>query len=87
MDYWWVWTIHQGRLIVFSPPYSTEDEAGTYGFQKMGGGYEVSVLKTRDSAEATRAIKRRIFDRTRNLDGALKRAKHEKETGGLETDS
>jgi len=67
----------QGRPVVFSPPYVTEEEASEYGFSRLGDNFEVTELRTRDKAQATRAIKRRIFDKGTNLEEALRRAKHE----------
>ena len=82
--YFWVWAIsEQGKLAVFKPPYITEEEASSYGFSHLGSNFEVTQLTTKDMAEATRVIKRIIFERTRDLDGALRHARHkpyEKET-------
>jgi len=81
--YFWVWAMHEGKPVVYSPPYVTEEEASEYGFSKLGSNFEVESLSTRDVAKATRAIKRIIFERTSSLDIALQRAKHkldEKET-------
>jgi len=74
--YFWVWAMSGGRIAVFKPPYTTEEEASEYGFSKLGSNFEVAQLNTRDVAQATRAIKRIIFDRTSSLDIALQRAKH-----------
>lgn len=62
--------------MIFAPPYDSEEEAMEYGFRKFGGNFEVSPLLTKDRAEATAAIKRAIFERTSNLDVALRRARH-----------
>ena len=67
----------EGRPVVFSPPYNTEEEANEYGFSRFGGDFEVLSLSTRDKAQATRAIKRHIFDKGANLEEALQRARHE----------
>lgn len=69
--------MHRGKPVVFSPPYNSEAEASEWGFQKLGSNFEVVELRTRDRAQATRAIKRIIFDRTSSLDMALQRARHE----------
>ena len=69
--------MHEGRPVVFKPPYTTEEEASEYGFSKMGGDFEVAQLNTRDVAQATRAIKRIIFEKTSSLDIALQRARHD----------
>jgi len=76
---WWLWAMSQGRPVVFSPPYNTEGEALEYGYSRpqLGGDFEVTELRTKDKAEATRAIKRLIFDKGTNLEEALRRAKHE----------
>ena len=68
--------MHEGRIIVFKPPYTTEEEANQYGFSKLGSNFEVIQLNTKDVAQATRAIKRIIFERTSSLDTALQRARH-----------
>jgi len=73
----WVWAISEkGKLAVFKPAYNTEEEASNYGFSHLGSNFEVSELTTTDVAEATRAIKRIVFERTLNLDRALQRARH-----------
>ena len=73
----WVWAISgQGKLAVFKPAYNTEEEASEYGFRHLGSNFEVKELTTRDVAEATRAIKRIVFERTSSLDIALQRARH-----------
>ena len=73
----WVWAIsEQGKLAVFKPAYNTEEEASEYGFHHLGSNFEIKELMTRDIAEATRAIKRIVFERTSNLDTALQRARH-----------
>jgi len=74
--YWWVWAMHEGKPVVFKPPYTTEEKASEYGFSKLGSNFEVIQLSTRDIAQATRAVKRIIFERTSSLDIALQRAKH-----------
>ena len=79
MSYFWVWTMHEGRPVVFKPAYATEAEATNYGLAKLGSNFEVTELNTRDVTQATRAIKRIIFERTSNLDTALQRAKHKLE--------
>lgn len=75
--YWWVWAMHEGKPVVFKPPYTTENEASEYGFSKLGSSFEVIELNTRDVNQATRAIKRIIFERTSSLDTALQRARHD----------
>ena len=74
--YWWVWALHEGKIAVFSPPYNSEEEASAWGFQHRGNDFEIEEMKTRNRAEATRAIKRIVFEKTSNLDLALQRAKH-----------
>jgi len=66
--FFWVWAMHEGKIVVFPPPYSTEAEASEYGFRHLGSNFEVANLTTRDVAKATRTIKRTVFDRTDNLD-------------------
>lgn len=81
--FFWIWAMHEGKPVVFKPPYTTEESANEYGFSKLGSNFEVIQLNTRDVNQATRAIKRIIFERTSNLDTALQRARHklpEKET-------
>ena len=72
----WVWAMHQGKPVVFKPSYTTEEEASEYGFSKLGSNFEVIPLDTKDVVQATRAIKRIIFERTSSLDTALQRARH-----------
>jgi len=75
--YFWVWAMHEGKIAVFPPPYNTEEEANNYGFSKLGNNFEIAKLTTRDVTKATRTIKRTVFDRTSDLDLALRRAKHQ----------
>lgn len=75
-NFWWVWVLHEGRPVVFSPPHETEEAASSFNFTRLGGNGEVMLLGTHDKREATRAIKRAIFDRTDSLTQALRRARH-----------
>ena len=74
--YWWVWAMHEGRPVIFKPPYTTEEEANQYGFRKLGSNFEVLQLDSRDVGRATSTVKRIIFEQTSNLDTALQRARH-----------
>jgi len=74
--YFWVVKMHQGKPVIFHPPYTLEEDANQYGFSHFGGDFEVYPTTVRNRADATRAIKRAIFEKTHNLDLALQRAKH-----------
>ncbi len=77
--YYWVWKVTtDGKLAVFSPPYLTQEEASQYGFMHFGANFEIKELNTKDRAEATRAIKRTVFETTYNLEQSLQRARHNK---------
>ena len=75
--------MHQGKTVVFPPPHRTEEEASEWGFQKLGGDFEIECLITRDVAKATRTIKRIVFERTSSLDIAMQRAKHQMPRGDI----
>jgi len=74
-DYYWIWTIRNGKLIVLGP-YNTREEAESMGYSGMEGNYEIECLKTRDQAKATQVIKAKTLEMTRNLDFSLQRASH-----------
>lgn len=75
--YWWITTTSgDGRLVVFGP-YLTEETANDYAFRHLGSNFETHQLNTKDMSKATRALKKRLFDRIGDLDTALKRAKHQ----------
>ena len=77
-DWYWIGAITPvtGRLVVLGP-YDTEDEANQMGFAgKLDGAFEVHKLDTCDKARATAEIKHKRFELTKDLEQALKRAKH-----------
>lgn len=63
--------------LVILGAYDTEDEANQVGLStKNFSDFEVHALKTRDRAEATREIKHKRLQLTKNLTEAIKRASH-----------
>ena len=71
----WVHTMHEGRIVIFGP-YTDEQSASEYGFRHFGSNFDVEWLPTRDTNRATKMLKKQLYDRTDELDLALKRARH-----------
>lgn len=72
---WWVWTLKNGRLII-DGSFDTEEDANTRGIQVFHGDFKVSYTQTRDRRLATQAIKHDLLTMTKDLDQAIKRARH-----------
>ncbi len=73
--YYWVYAVYQGKPII-SGWYRTEQEALTFGINKLPCRFEVIGLKTRSRPTAVSKIKHLLWDKTGNLDLGLSRAKH-----------
>jgi len=74
--YWWLTTISIGGKLVVLGPYDSEESASEYGWSHLGSDFEVEQLSTRDMSKATRILKKRRLDATRDLGVSLQRAKH-----------
>ncbi len=72
---WYAWTVKDNHVLVFGW-YKSEEEAYADLRPKLRD-FEVIELQTIDKREATRKIKKMVFDRTENLELALQRAKHQ----------
>ena len=72
---WWVHTMHEGRLVIFGP-YTDEQSASEYGFQKFGSNFDAVWLPTKDTNRATKMLKKQLYDQVNDLDVALRRARH-----------
>lgn len=75
-EYWWIWAIRNGKLVVFGK-YYTLDEANSTGYTKFDCPFEPILLPTKDSASATSMIKAKMVEDGKGLDFALQRAKHQ----------
>lgn len=81
--YYWVWLVYQGKLIIAHPPQLSEVDAYRQGTELFSDKvFRVVGLMTKDRAEATRIIKARYLKMSKDLDGALRRAKHEGGSNG-----
>jgi len=81
--YWWLTTTSVGGRFVVLGPYDSEGSATEYGWSHLGSDFEVEQLSTRDMNKATRMLKKKRLDTSRDLEASLQRAKHklnEKET-------
>ena len=78
--YWWVYGWHKNRRIVLGP-YSSEDEAYEDGCAKISSDVKVIPLKTRDEQKASREIRARVLDETRNIDETFRRFRHSVDNG------
>jgi transposase len=74
--YWWLTAISAGGKFVVLGPYDSEESASEYGWSHLGSNFEIEQLSTRDMSKATRMLKKKRLDATRNLDMSLQRAKH-----------
>lgn len=77
---WWVHCFHNGRLVVMGP-YLDQAEAEREAWEKMDGKGEILELSTIDRGRATATLKKKLLDRTRDLDISLRRASHRGENG------
>ena len=74
--YWWITTTSAGGVFCIFGPYENEESANEYGFLHCGTNFEVEPLETRDTARATRILKKKRFDTIHDLDLALQKARH-----------
>jgi len=73
--YWWIWGVEHGRRIVWGP-YESDSEAYAKGYSKLSGKFEVVPLRTRDTAEASRILRARLFEETGDIDETFKYFRH-----------
>jgi len=74
-DYYWIWTIRNGKLIVLGP-YNTREEAESMGYSGMEGNYEIECLKNQRPGQSNPSNQSQDTGMTRNLDFSLQRASH-----------
>lgn len=74
--YWWLTTTSTGGKFVVLGPYDSEESATEYGWSHLGSDFEVEQLSTRDMSKATRMLKKKRLDATRDLEASLQRARH-----------
>ena len=79
-EYFWAYAIYMGKLVI-DGFYRTSQDAYNFAYQKVPVRFEVICLGTRDRAKAVNIIKHQVLESTRDLDFALKRAKHIKRNG------
>lgn len=77
---WWTHCFHQGRLVVLGP-FFDEAEAQREVWDKLEGKGEVVELPTIDRTRARDMLKKKMLDRTRDLDVVMNRASYK----GLKT--
>jgi len=73
---WWIYSFKLGRTVVLGG-YSDQQEAEQDLFAKLNGEGEVIELPTIDRGHATQMIKKKILDRSSNLEMAIRRASHQ----------
>jgi len=78
---WWAHCFHLGRLVVLGP-FFDQAEAEREAWEKLEGKGEVVELPTIDHTRARDMLKKKMLDRTRDLDSIMKRASYK----GLKTD-
>ena len=74
--YYWIVARYGGRLVILGPKID-EQEAQTFGYQKLDVPFDVIKLPTRDRARATSMIKAKFLESTGDLGGALQWARHQ----------
>jgi len=72
---WWAHCFHLGRLVVLGP-YLDQAEAQREAWEKLEGKGEVVELPTIDHTRARDMLKKKMLDRTRDLDSIMKRASY-----------
>lgn len=92
--YWWVWgrvVKKDGRITrVLRGPYMSEAECWEAGNALLGGGFECVSLSTRDEKAASRIMRNKVADETKDVEVTFRRFKHKfledrnSNEGGLE---
>ena len=77
---WWAHCFHLGRLVVLGP-FFDQSEADRESWEKLEGKGEVIELPTIDHTRARDMLKKKLLDRTRDLDVIMGRASYK----GLKT--
>jgi len=72
---WWAHCYHLGRLVVLGP-FFDQTEAEREAWEKLEGKGEVIELPTIDHTRARDILKKKLLDRTRDLDVIMKRASY-----------
>jgi len=78
--YWWVYGWHKNRRIILGP-YSSEEEAYEDGYAKISSDVKAVPLRTRDEQKASREIRARVLDETRDIDETFRRFRHKVDGG------
>jgi len=73
--YFWIWAIENGRRILLGP-FNSEDEAHRRGYSVLSVDFEVIPLKTRSVVMASRILRSRVADETKDMGQTFKRFKH-----------
>lgn len=77
--YWWVWgkTIKNGKVTrVLRGPYMSEAECWTAGNSLLGNDFECVPLKTRDEAAASRIMRNKVAEETKDTEQTFRRFRH-----------
>jgi len=74
--FWWVYGLYNGRRIILGP-FSSENEAYDEGYTKISSDIDVVGLHTRDEAKASREIRAKVLDETRDVSETFKRFRHD----------
>ncbi len=72
---WYVWAVRQGRPIMLGG-YNSEDEAYRDASMRLDCSFEVVELSTIDTRKAYKMLRKRMLDKTGDLEQALRRAQH-----------
>jgi hypothetical protein len=89
--YWWVWgkvaRSDGGIRRVLRGPYMSEEECWEAGNTLLGGGnFECVPLNTRDEAAASRIMRNKVAEETKDVEQTFRRFKHKfkEDKGGIE---
>lgn len=74
--FYWIRAVDERGRTVVHGPHSSEQEAYSFGYEKLDGNFSVIPIKTRDLASATRRIKAMKLDETGDLTASIQRARH-----------
>jgi len=72
---WWAHCVHLGRPVILGPYYD-QTQAEREAWEKLEGKGEVVELPTIDHTRARDMLKKKMLDRTRDLDSIMKRASY-----------
>ena len=80
--YYWIAATVNGQHILLYPPYESENEARTKGFEKLRGViFDIFKTDTKDQTKATQQYRMNIVDnspeKAQAIEESLKRMKHQ----------